>query len=229
MLLPISPAEFFNALLTSGFAGVARGALSGADGERVMKRVFDELLEDFRGDAKELPWQPQVAAEALQYFYRLCQALVDRAMTDEQVRALCAAVPAPSNAPSDVLAADLTLRHLPELYGMAKSMSSGDPLVSGIEEAARRFPLSSVGIALKGPLPEVVALQRHAGLWRLYIDRVIERQDVSRLVDEHVRLAVADALGEHALQLAPKLAAALALASVPSLPPLHEPNPSAFS
>ena len=228
MTLSISPADFFTALHASGIAGVTREALSGADGERVLKRVFDEAIEDLPGDATELPWQPQVAAEALQYFYRLCQALVDRAMTDEQVTALCATVPAPSNAPGDVLAADLTLRHLPELYGMAKSMSSGDPLVKGIEEAARRFPLSSVGIALKEPLPDISALQRHAGLWQLYIDRVIERQDVSRLADEHVRLAVADALGEHARQLAPKLAAALALASVPSLTP-HEPNPPAIS
>ena len=228
MAFSVTPAEFFTALHASGIAGVTRDELSEADSERVLKRVFDESLEDLPGDTADLHWQPQVAAQALHSFYRLCQALVDRAMTDEQVTALCATVPAPSHAPGDLLSADVTLRHLPELHGMAKSMSSGDPLVEGIEEAARRFPLSSVGIALQEP-PDVSAIQRHAGIWRLYIDRIIDRQDVSRLADERVQLAVTDALGEHALQFAPKLAAGLALASVPALPPLHEPNPPANS
>ena len=108
---------------------------------------------------------------------------------------------------------------------MAKSMSSGDPLVSGLEDAARRFPLSGVGIALEEPLPDVSALKRHPGLWRLLIDRVIERQDVSRLADPVVRTAVADALGEHALRLAPKLAARLALSAPPALSaPLETPT-----
>ncbi|MBK8037502.1 MAG: hypothetical protein IPK22_10255 [Verrucomicrobiaceae bacterium] len=211
MALSVSPAEFFSALLATGTANVAREELVGATADRVLRRAFDEALEDFSGSVDGVEWRPQAADEALRYVYRLCQALVDRAMTDEQVTALCAALPAVGDSPGELLAVDLALRHLPELHRMAKSMSSGDPLVSGLEAAARRYPLSGIGIALEEPLPDVAALKRHPGLWRLFIDRVIERQDVSRLADPAVRIAVADALGEHALKLAPKLAAQLAL------------------
>lgn len=211
MPLVLSPAEFFSALLATGTACVSREVLAGAAGDRLLRRAFDEALEDFPGDATGLEWHPEAAAEALRYFYRLCQALVDRAMTDEEVTALCAALPLPPNTAGEFLAVDLSLRHLRELHAMAKSMSSGDPLVTGIEAAARHFPLSGVGIVLEQPLPDVSPLQRHSGLWQLYIDRIIERQDTSRLADEATRLAVANALGEHALHLAPKLAAQLAL------------------
>jgi len=222
MPLSVAPAEFFTALHASGIAGVTRDLLSGADGDQALRHAFEEALEDFPGDVAGLEWQPLAASEALRFFYRLCQALVDRAMTDEQVTALCAGLPDVPGTPGEILAVDLTLRHLPELHGLAKSMSSGDPLVAEIEAAARRFPLSSVGIALEEPLSDFSVLQHHAGLWRLYIDRVIERQDVSRLADEAVRLAVVDALGEHALKLAPKLAARLALTSPPALPIAHD-------
>lgn len=218
MALSVSPAEFFSALLAMGMANVAREELAGAAADRVLRRAFDEALDEFPGSVEGIEWQSQAAEEALRYVYRLCQALVDRAMTDEQVTALCAALPALVDSPGELLAVDLALRHLPELHHMAKSMSSGDPLVSGLEAAARRFPLSGVGIALEEPLPGVATLKRHPGLWRLFIDRVIERQDVSRLADPAVRAAVADALGEHALRLAPKLAARLALSSPPALP-----------
>jgi hypothetical protein len=223
MAFTLSPVEFFTALHGSGIATVTREDLAGSEGETTMLRVFEETQEDLVGDLADLKWEPQTAVEALRYFYRICQALVDRAMSDEEVTSLSSALPAVPSTAGEILAADMTLRHLPDLHAMAKSMSSGDPLVTGISQAAQRFPLSSVGIPLEDPLPDGSPLQRHAGLWRLYIDRIIERQDVSRLGDERVRLAVVDALGEHALKLAPKLAAHLALTSS------AESNPSSLS
>ncbi len=157
-----------------------------------------------------LEWHPEAAVSAMHYVYRLCQALVDRAMSEEDVSRICAALPMPPSAPGEVLSLDLALRHLPELHSMARSMSDSDPLVAGIQAAAKQFPLSSTGIPLSEP-PDLTLLHRHDGLWQLYIDRIIERQDASRLSDAQTRLSVADALGEHALSLAPKLAARLAL------------------
>jgi hypothetical protein len=76
---------------------------------------------------------------------------------------------------------------------------------------AGRFPLSSVGIAIDPP-PDLALLRRYEGLWQLYIDRVTERQDLSRLRDPSVSAAVRDVLGLHS-HLAPQLAAQLAVAS----------------
>ncbi|WP_395743691.1 hypothetical protein [Prosthecobacter sp.] len=218
----VSLIEFFSALHTSGQAGVTRDPLP-ADGSAqsftLLSRAFHESCEDLPGGLRvHLEWRPESAVNALHYIYRLCQALVDRAMPEEEVHRICAALPLAPSSPDEVMSQDLTLRHLPELHAMAKSMSESDPLVSGIEAAAKIFPLSSVGIALPQP-PDLTAIRRHESLWRLYIDRVIERQDASRLDDEPTRLAVADALGAHALSLAPRLAAKLALHSSPSSTP----------
>ncbi len=217
----ISTIEFFSALQVAGQAGVTREALEVSDSAQtgaLLLRAFHDACDDMPGGMKvEMEWHPEAAVNALHYLYRLCQALVDRAMPDEQVGGMCAAMPMAPSSPGEALSLDVALRHLPELHAMARSMSGSDPLVAGIEQAAKRFPLSSVGIALKEP-PDFMPLRRHAGLWQLYIDRIIERQDASRLNDPHTSLAVADALGEHAFSLAPKLAARLALdATAPSI------------
>jgi hypothetical protein len=216
MPVTVSIAEFFSALHVSGQAGVTRESLADADPAQtisLLSRAFQDACDDLPGGPKvDLEWHPAAAVNALHYIYRLCQALVDRAMPEEQVGGICAAMPMAASSPGEMFSQDLVLRHLPELHSMARSMSDSDPLVSGIEAAAKRFPLSSVGITLKEP-PDLMALRRHDSLWRLYLDRIIDRQDASRLDDAHTALAVADALGEHARSLAPKLAARLALAT----------------
>ncbi|MEZ0275978.1 MAG: hypothetical protein ACAH88_13815, partial [Roseimicrobium sp.] len=103
--------------------------------------------------------------------------------------------------------ADVVLRHLPALYQWAKSLSAADPLVLGMPALAVRFTLSSVGMgALPEPL-DITTLKRHESLWRWYIDRVMERQDESRLSDPDVNAAVRDALGTH-----PSLSSRMAVA-----------------
>ncbi|WP_395737188.1 hypothetical protein [Prosthecobacter sp.] len=216
MPVTVSIADFFSALHVSGQVGVTREDLLPGDSEQtlaLLSRAFQDACEDLPGGLKvDLEWCPAAAQDALRYLYRLCQVLVDRAMSEEQAGAVCAAMPLAASSPGELFSQDLALRHLPELWSMARSMSDSDPLVTGIEQAAVRFPLSSVGIALKSA-PDLMPLRRHDGLWRLYLDRIIERQDASRLDDAHTSLAVADALGDHALSLAPKLAARLSLST----------------
>ncbi|WP_395752344.1 hypothetical protein [Prosthecobacter sp.] len=220
MPVTVSIAEFFSSLHVSGQVGVTREALLPGDSEQtqaLLSRAFQDACDDLPGGLKaDLECCHAAATAAIHYLYRVCQALVDRAMSEEQVAAICAAMPPLPTSPGEMFSQDLALRHLPELWSMARSMSDSDPLVTGIEQAALRFPLSSVGIALKNS-PDLLSLRRHDGLWRLYIDRIIARQDALRLEDASTALAVADALGEHAHSLAPKLAARLALASAPAL------------
>ncbi len=212
-LAPLS--EFLASLFASGEVVVARAHDLGAEkqaGEMQLAEAFRVTQQDVPAvDVSGLVFAPEVAHACAAWFYRACLALTDRAMEVEQVQSLLGALPREATTPSEVLSADLTLRHLPELHALARSMSPDDPLVAGLEKAARRFPLSGVGIALSEPLPDLALLHRHPGLWRLYLDRVIERQDTSRLRDSQVAHAIMDALGEHALRLAPKIAASLAI------------------
>lgn len=220
MPLTVSITDFFSSLHVAGQAGVTRELLTDPDPAQsaaLLSRAFHDLCDDLPGGLQvDLEWHPAAAVNALHYIYRLCQALVDRSMTEEDVSRICAARPMQPSSPGELISQDLALRHLPELHSMARSMSDSDPLVSGIEAAASHFPLSSVGITLQES-PDLMPLRRHDGLWQLYIDRIIERQDASRLDDEPTRLAIADALGGHALTLAPRLAAKLALAASTSI------------
>ncbi len=214
--------DFIFALFAGGEVAVAREPdfrSDAAESESTLQAAFQSTLQELPTvDLSGLALVPAIALTSAAWFYRASLALADRAMPEEQVKNWAAALPAAPTTPSEVLSADLTLRHLPELHALALSMSPDDPLVAGLESAARRFPLSGAGVPLSEPLPDLALLHRHAALWRLYLDRVIERQDTSRLWDSQVARAVQDSLGEHAHTLAPKIAAALALD--PPSPPL---------
>lgn len=183
-----------------------------ADVIPLLESAFATVVEELGGGEQQpLVFVPRNGVAALRCFYRLCLALADRTMEDAAVRSLVQVMPPAATTASEALSADLALRHLPELHQLARSLSEGDPLAEVLEAAALRFPLSGVGITLKEP-PDLALLQGHASLWRLYLDRVIERQDGSRLNDPAVCAGIRDSLGLHP-ELASKLAAQLALAA----------------
>jgi hypothetical protein len=93
------------------------------------------------------------------------------------------------------------------LIKLARGISEEDPLVTGMLALARTFPLSSVGVSGIDNV-NIDAFIAHPSLRRLYADRIIERDDVSRLSHPAAREAVREALGAFP-ELAPKLAAAL--------------------
>jgi hypothetical protein len=206
--------EFTAALFSSGQVAVERDAdlmMNEAEVRLGLQTAFEHMIEELPGTQNTgLAFSPVIGVAAARYVYRLCLALADRAMSEEQVLSVCAAMPEVPLTPDEVLSVDLTLRHLPEIYQMARTMSDTDPLLAGLQKVARRFPLSSVGIPLEDA-PELSLLHRHEGLWRFYLDRVLERQDAARLSDPAVAAGVKDALGMHR-QLAPKLSAQFALA-----------------
>lgn len=223
----LSLKEFYSGLLNAGVARVTREpvpTLSEAETAELaalMEQGFRDSLLDLPGERHhDLGWHPASARSALEFLYRLAQALVDRTMPPAQVTALVAAPPPIPVSPGEMLSMDVTLRHLPELYATARALGPEDPLVTGCESTASLFPLSSVGIPLSN-LADIQLLRTHPIIWQLYVDRVIERQDDRRLEDPACRRAVADALGEHGYSLAPKLAARLALGQ-PSAGPTSE-------
>lgn len=203
--------EFASGLFSTGKVVVRRKVdLTPGDPQAVtlLEEAYEATIDELRDDGVQAPeFKPKAALEALRCVYRLCHALVDRALSEGEVEAIFSIIPpAPVDA-AEMLSADVVLRHLPAIQQWAKSLSSEDPLVVGMPALGLRFPLSSVGMG-ELPLPlDLTLLRHHPGLWRLYIDRVIERQDTSRLTDPDVKAAVRDALGSHPI-LAPRLAMA---------------------
>jgi hypothetical protein len=215
---PVQLAEFFAFLRTGGEAAVFREEFRMiGENPEVWQAAYQEECESLPGFELTPPaWHPETALAATAFLYQLCQALANRALEEDKVRAICAAHPPAPTSAGEVLSADLSLRYLPELYALATSINREDPLVAGLETIAPLFPFSSAGIPLKSPA-DLSSIQAHDGLWRLYIDRVIESQDASRLVNPDVRLAVKDALGDYGLSLAPRIATQLALDSQPRI------------
>lgn len=156
----------------------------------------------------ELPaFQPEPALWAARLFRDLCRLTACRDLGEDEIQRACASACPDAEGPGAAWSVDLTLRHLPKLFELARHLSNADPLIDQLKRLAREWPLSSVGLpGLEGIDPGTIA--GHAGLRRLYADRILAARDRSRLghpvIDEMLR---AD-LGAHS-QLAPEIADAL--------------------
>jgi len=102
---------------------------------------------------------------------------------------------------------DLLLRYLPDVAAMAHGIAEDDPLVESLRELGRQWPLSSVGMPELGTV-DPGAFVDDPSLRALYVDRILERRDTSRLDHPAVRAAVQAALGLHH-ELAPEIISAL--------------------
>lgn len=160
---------------------------------------------DFPGEAP--PLSPAGARWALAQLHAACRFAVYRDVESSQIEEALN-IPCPSAAvESQHYSVDLLFRFLPDLYRLTKSASQDDPLCTHLRRWAVEWPLSSVGMpGLEAVDPSAVV--EHAGLLRLYVDRIIARRDVSRLGNPRVCAAVRAAIGDFD-DLAPQIAAAV--------------------
>ncbi len=125
---------------------------------------------------------------------------------EQIVRAYAKPCPA-AHSPAVDFSVDLFFRYLPDVFAWVQRLAANDPLVDALRKLAAEWPLSSVGIAGIAPA-SIDAFVGHAGLRRLYVDRIIARGDPARLADARVADALRAALGDHA-ELAPACTAAV--------------------
>ena len=171
--------------------------------------VLRQLDEFARNElALEAPeFSAKAALWAARLCYQLCQFTVCRDIGEEQVNAALG-VPCPeARRPETDWAADLTLRHLPKLFQLARHLSQADPLVQQMKQIAAAWPLSSVGIPGLENL-QLESFIEHPALRRLYADRIVAAEDTSRLNDPRVASLLRADLGIHH-ELAPALATKL--------------------
>lgn len=150
------------------------------------------------------PFSAHAALWAARLLYHLCQFTVCRDMGAEEIASACS-VPCPEpRGPGVDWSVDLTLRHLPKIFDLARHLSNADPLLQQMRQIASTWPLSSVGIAGLENL-QLDSFILHPALRRLYSDRVIVAGDVSRLRDPRVADFLRADLGLHH-ELAPAIA-----------------------
>ena len=216
----MSLSAFLESLLDNGRTRVSAFAEL-SDSERV---ATQELLTRFHRDYRAtLPHTSpaldlEAACWAAERIYRACQFLVFRELGESLIQAeLGIPCPQPTN-PDTVYSVDLTMRFLPDLLRMTRQRSAAYPLGLALRRLACDWPLSSVGMpAWQEDQPEQAATTALADLKpilgdpclrQLYADRIVERNDRTRLNDPRVREAVRACWGLHP-ELAPDLAAAV--------------------
>jgi hypothetical protein len=140
--------------------------------------------------------------------YRSAQVLTYRDLGIEGLQQAIAAGPTGEGA-GEQTSVDLCLHFLPDLVRLARAASANDPLVACLLDLGARWPLSSVGIGgvtlNEQGWARVLAMSQQPAAWRLYVDRVLQTGDASRLADPATRQAVRAAVGAFP-QLAGKLA-----------------------
>src|SRR5215470_16089997 len=138
--------QFLSALVESGNVVVTQDFREGVEpeAEKILKE-FDQLYRPhLPGNAPD--FVPEAAVWGANMLHRGCQFLVCRDIDAEIVqKAMLEACPV-AYSPAVIYSVDLTFRFLPDLIGMTRNVSSGDPLLQSLLQLARDWPLSSVGV-----------------------------------------------------------------------------------
>ena len=150
------------------------------------------------------PWDPEAGTWAGAMLLRSTQFLIFRTYGPDFLKAQLEG-DAPCSGPSAHYSIDLCFQYLPDVAAYARSASPDDPLVCQLDAWGVQFPLSSVGMPVTPDPASVEQLSNSPALWKMYIDRILWKDDVSRLDDPRVRNAVEQTIGAHPNLAPPKI------------------------
>ena len=209
--------DFLHDLLTTGAVTLTHSPAPFAPAD--LRAASQHLRELHAQDARQLagaapPYEEAAATWAAAYLYHAAQLTLVRQLDATAMAGLLADYPGPPT-PAAVYAADLTLRHLPDLLALARGLAPADALVTHLQATARRWPLSFAGHPA-APEPDEAAealVLASPPLRQLYVDRLIEARHLAAAQRPRLRPLVQAALGGHAPQLWPEFARELAVAA----------------
>ncbi|MEQ8785409.1 MAG: hypothetical protein RIC55_03885 [Pirellulaceae bacterium] len=205
---------FLRDLLNDGRVRVPPPEALPQDQRRAAQQTLVEFEAQYR---RELPHHPPpldlpAANWAAERLLRACQFAVFRDLPADAIAHEAAQQLHGEKTPTVHYAVDLVFRFLPDLLRLARRAAEQDPLVDYLQLLARSWPLSSVGMEIKGEL-DAEAFLDDACLRRLYVDRILAADDPTRLVDARVVDGVKAAVGRH-FETPPKLSRALSQAEL---------------
>jgi hypothetical protein len=198
--------QFLQTLYTSGrlVLSSSEAPLSAGRDDAELQAVDRAVRLELAGEGPALA--PAVVHWAAKMLHDCCRFYAFRNVDAETIAAALT-VACPDDSSCDeaqrAYSADLAFRYLPDLLKLCRGLAPEDPLVAGIIQLAKAWPLSSVGIAEvdnAADLPDSPILD-HPALRELYIDRIITREAVGRL-----RRPAAARLAKAVLGLYPNLA-----------------------
>lgn len=202
--------SFIQGLITEGRVAVG-GELSSFE-EEDLRQSAALLRQYYAEDAMEMPFAPPAfllpaALWAAEYFYTAVQLTVLREAGAEMIQEKLKEYPG-SVTPESIYSADLVLRYLPALLGLARGLAPADSLVQELRKTAEQWPFSSVGADPGGPVNDAVIFS-HACLRQVYTDRILEQKDKKRLDSADATQSLYETTGEYLVALWPDAATGL--------------------
>ena len=149
----------------------------------------------------------EAALEAARWMFLACQHYLDRRQTtDYLMEVLDLSKLFQIRAATVVYSVDLSLSFLPDLVHHSQQHAKQDPLMLALKRLANAWPLSSVGIADLEISSETLDpwFSEDRCLQQLYLDRILSRDDASRVQDERVRETIRNSIGMHQDELIPE-------------------------
>lgn len=141
---------------------------------RLLKKIYEEECID-------LPFDPPGFDEAAamwsaQFLYRAVQFALLRELDDQSIQQELQPFQTELT-PSAIIAVDLCMRYLPDLFKLVRGLAPDDILVTYIRQTAAQWPYSAVGMGLTDSGSEITTLLSDKGLRQLYLERVIDKED----------------------------------------------------
>ncbi len=191
-------AAFIQGLITRGAVEVSAGQHQPADEDRAETASF--LKAFYLQDQLEMPFDtpsfcPEAAIWSADYFYQSVQLTVLRDLDESILLQRLKAYPKPIT-PEAIYSADLVMRHLPDLFELAKGLAPADLLVEQLHITASAWPFSSVGVDLTTD-PDVTVILSHPSLQQTYIDRIIEKKAFQRINNQQLRELLQETAGSY--------------------------------
>lgn len=190
-------------LFETGEVALARSAARSNVDEERMFLSGAELVWRANIAGKPPKFDTVIAHTASRVLLALCQAVIYRETEIHDLTKLLSETnlptgPAHSDDPSAHYSVDLLFRFLPQVIQRAKRISESDALIPLMLDVLRPWPLSSIGVRELCPpvsCPSLQPILCNKSLWRMYVDRIISKQDIERLQHSEARAAVASAIG----------------------------------
>jgi hypothetical protein len=209
----MSLTAFITSLLAEGLGAVPEPGEISAEERAETTEVLEEFERQWRLNVpgEPPPFYAEAAVWAAVRFYQASQYSVFRDEGPEFAFEPLNLASELGKLPSAHYSVDLIFRFLPDLVRHVRAAASADPLVDELLSWGRQWPLSSVGIAgveVEAASVDLAAVLSSPGLLQMYVDRIIDRRDNSRIGHHAVRQALAAAIGLHP-ELAPDLVATL--------------------
>ena len=202
--------QFVQVLLESGNCRVPYGDFCECDSVQLAETqdIIGQLEPDYRLSLPaNLPvFSARNATSAAVFLYYASQFVLKRELDEAGTSQILDSVTSDffeiADSESSIYSVDFMLRFLPDLYAIAKKKSDVDVLVNYLVKVAARWPLSSVGmggLANDENLTDrwVEVIKKSSFLSRMYIDRIVAKQDITRIEVPWVRELLIAEMGIH--------------------------------